>query len=318
MRALLLGLSLAWPAAAGAYPSDDLLREHLWNEVRGLPASERPKIGLALSGGSVRALAHIGVLRILDDAGFPVDVVSGVSMGAIVGSGYAAGLPPEKLAGFQTAIAAEARQLFSKRRLFQLMLADSLLPTSSIERIVIEQLGEKRFDELPKPFACAAMDIRTGEKIIFRDGPLAPAVRASASLPGLFKPFLYRHRYLSDGGVVDYIPVDLARLLGAQWVLASVAENDYSRAMPSNVLNTLAQVIDIRGALLAEQQRKDADFVIDVKFGDVDFMAFDRAEEMVETGVISAGKRLEAAQESLILRTLPVLWRRWTAQGAQK
>jgi len=317
VSALALALFLPLPAAAASH-SDDLLREHLWNAVRQLPPSKRPKVGLALSAGSVRALAHIGVLQVLDDAGFPVDVVAGTSMGAIVGAAYAAGLPSDRLLGFEKAVAEEGRRLLRKARLFQLILAESLIPATSIERIIREQLGEKRFDQLSKPFACAAMDIRTGEKIIFRDGPVAPAVRASASLPGLFKPLLYRHRYLCDGGVVDYVPVDLARLLGAEWVLASVTENDYTRSAPSNVFNTLSQVIDIRGALLAEQQLKDANFVVNVRFGNVNFMDFDRAEEMVELGAVAASRDIEAAREGLILHSLPQLWRTWTAKEPRK
>lgn len=316
LLASLLALLLA-PLCARAASPDALLREHLWTEFSRLPSAERPKVGLALSAGSVRGLAHVGVIQVLEDAGFPVDVVAGASMGAIVGSVYASGQPVEQLLRFQKAVSAEAQRLFSRRRLLSLMIADSLLPTQTIEGVIEAQIGDIRFDQLSKPFSCAAMDLRTGEKVIFRDGPLAPAVRASASLPGLFKPLLYRHRYLTDGGVVDYIPADLARLLGAEWVLSSVTANDYTRTTPTSVYHTLAQVIDIRGALLADQQRKDSDFIIDVEFGDVNFMDFRRSEEMVETGVLAARKALEPAREKLILHSLPRLWKRWAPEGAR-
>jgi NTE family protein len=311
--ALLLTLAAPLPlrAAAGASADDDLLRDHLWTQVRALPKGERPAVGLALSAGAVRGSAHIGVIQVLEEAGFPIDVVSGTSMGAIVGAVYAAGQPLDKLAGFSRALAAEATTLLSRARILSLMLTDSLISSKGIVSLLHEQIGDRRFDELTKPFACVAMDLRTGEKIVFRDGPLAPAVQASMGMPGIFKPVLYRHRYLVDGGVVDYVPVDLARSLGADWVLASVTENDYMRANPTSSLLALEQVIDIRGALLSNQQRREADAAIDVEFGDVGFLDFSRAEEMVERGVKAAKSQLPQAQESLILSTLPRLMERW-------
>jgi NTE family protein len=313
MRAAAALLAICF-SAAGAVPksSDDILREHLWDCVRRLPPGERPKVGLVLSAGSVRGLAHVGVLQVLDDSGFPVDAVAGASMGAIVGSVYAGGLPPAFLDAFEKALAKGARKLLSNARILRLIISEDLIPTESIESLISDFIGEKRFDQLPKPFACVAMDIRTGEKIVMQEGPLAPAVRASMSIPGLFKPMPYRHRLLVDGGVVDYIPTDLVRLLGAQWVLASVTDNDFTRTSPSNILQTLTQVIDIRGGLLSRSQRRDADFVIDVKFDDVNFLDFDRADEMAETGALAAKQALPRAKEKFIFACLPSLWKLWT------
>lgn len=312
MRAAILSLLLAAPAAAAPDTSPDaILREHLWAQLKALPASERPKVGLALSGGGVRGLAHVGVITALQDAGFPIDAVSGTSMGAIVGAFHAAGMPPDRLWEIHKGIQSSAAGTLSRFRLLRLMVSDSLLSTKQLEQVIDEEIGQKRFDQIPIPFACVAMDIRTGEKIIFREGPLAPAVRASMNLPGLFKPVLYRHRYLVDGGVVDYIPIDAAKLLGAEWVIASVTEGDYSKSVPTSVLLNLQQVIDIRGALLSRQQRKEADLVIEPAVGDAHFLDFDRGPEMTEKGVLAAKKAIPGAQESLILRALPRLTRRW-------
>ena len=133
------------------------------------------------------------------------------------------------------------------------------------------------------------------------------------SMPGLFRPVLYRHRYLVDGGVVDYIPVDAAKLLGAEWVIASVTEGDFSKALPANVLQSLVQVIDIRGALLSRQQRREADIVIEPDVGDIRYYDIDRSREAMEKGMLAAKTGIRAAKESLILFTLPRLWKRWTA-----
>ncbi len=174
-------------------------------------------------------------------------------------------------------------------------------------------LGAMRFDQTKKPFACVSMDVYTGEAIIFKEGDLASAVRASMNLPGIFQPLEYRHRFLVDGGVVDYIPVDVARLLGAQWTLASVTENDYTATRPKSVLDSLEQVIDIRGAYLSREQRKQADFVIEPPVGDIGMLEQKRIPEALEKGVIAAAKRLTAAEESLILASIPLLAADWDA-----
>ena len=158
------------------------------------------------------------------------------------------------------------------------------------------------------------MDVYTGEAIIFRDGELAPAVHASMNIPGFFQPLEYRHRYLVDGGVVDYIPTDAARLLGAEWTIASVTENDYTAARPRNVLESLEQVIDIRGSFLSREQRKRANFLIEPPvhgIGGIGILDDSRVAEAMEKGVIAAAASLIAAKESLILASLHKLASGW-------
>ncbi|MFH1726139.1 MAG: patatin-like phospholipase family protein [Elusimicrobiota bacterium] len=310
-----LALFLAVVAEAEAAPyidSDSLLREHLWQQVRDLPAGERPKVGLVLSAGAVRGLAHIGVIHVLEDAGFPIDVVVGTSMGAVVGALYAGGAGAGRLWEIGTSIRLNTGSDLGKFRLFQLLINDSLLSTKNMEAFLQASIGDKRFDQIPKPFACVAMDLRTGEKVVFRDGPLAPAVRASASVPGVFEPVQYRHRYLVDGGVIDYIPVDAAKLLGAEWILASVTEGDFSKSLPTNVLLSLMQVIDIRGAMLSRQQRREADVLIEPDVGDIRSYDVDRIREAIEKGMEAAKRGIPEAKESLIIFSLPRLWKRWT------
>lgn len=312
--ALALAAALAaLPAAARDNPSDRMLREHLFGEVKRLPPGERPVVGLALSAGAVRGLAHIGVWQVLEDAGFPVDVVAGTSMGAFVASFVAAGLPASRMREVGSAVTLGSGSDYSNARLVSLLLTDSLLDSSEMEQVLKGAIGERTFDQLQRPFACVAMDIRTGEKVIFRDGPVAPAVRASANLPGIFKPVPYRHRWLVDGGVVDYIPVDAARLLGADWVLASVTEGDFTYTNPKNVLMTLMQVTDIRGSILSRQQRREADALIEPLVGDVDFYETARIPEVISKGMEAGARGLFAAQEGLAVYAMPRLWRRWSA-----
>ncbi|MDE2512262.1 MAG: patatin-like phospholipase family protein, partial [Elusimicrobia bacterium] len=240
----LLALAAARPAAAALdLSADALLRDHLWRAVRAAPPDRRPKVGLVLSAGSLRGTAHVGVITVLESAGFPIDVVAGTSMGAVVGSMYAGGLTVPQLWATALSVKVDSGNNLSGRRLISLLLFDKLLSSEKTELAIRKAIGDLRFDQMKKPFACVSMDVYTGEAIIFRDGDVATAVRASMNLPGIFQPLEYRHRYLVDGGVVDYIPVDAARLLGAEWTIASITENDYTAARPKSVLDSLEQVI---------------------------------------------------------------------------
>lgn len=303
---ILLAAALLSPAAAyaqqGPAESDDaILREALWTRLASSKPPARPSVGLALSGGGARGFAHAGVLEALEYAGFPLDYVSGTSMGSVIGALYAAGTPVEEIWEFgREAGKMQIAKDFKSIRAIQLLLADKLLTPVRINKFIEARLGGKNFEDLRTPFACSAMDLRTGEKIIFTEGPLDTAVRASVNLPGIFEPVHYRHRYLVDGGVVDFIPIGAARGLGADWVLASVTGTASGR-MPENVLMSLLQVIDIRGSLLAEAAEKEAGFVIKPAVGEIGVADFDRCGEAGETGLIEASRRIDEAREALLL-----------------
>ncbi|MFI5346156.1 MAG: patatin-like phospholipase family protein [Elusimicrobiota bacterium] len=316
---LLLALTFARPAAAAMdLSADALLRDHLWREVRTASPDRRPKVGLVLSAGSLRGTAHVGVITVLESAGFPIDVVAGTSMGAVVGSMYAGGLTVPQLWANALAVKVDSGNDLSSRRLISLVLFDKLLSSEKTEIAIRKAVGDVTFDRMKKPFACVSMDVYTGEAIIFRDGPVAVAVRASMNLPGIFAPLEYRHRYLVDGGVVDYIPVDAARLLGAEWTLASITENDYTAARPKSVLDSLEQVIDIRGSYLSREQRKQANFLIEPQVGDIGMFEDSRVQEAIEKGVIAASKKIDGAKQSLILASIPRLAPAWEPAEAKK
>jgi len=279
---------------------DDILRGALWSRLVLSKPPARPRVGLALSGGGARGFAHAGVIEALEYAGFPVDVVSGTSMGAVVGSLYANGSNAGEIWKFaMEAAQSKVSRDFRAIRLLRLLRADKLINPTYIERFIDGHFGRLSFEKLKLPFACVAMDFRTGEKIIFTEGDLAPAVRASVNLPGIFAPVQYRHRYLVDGGVVDFIPIDAARGLGADWVLASITEN-LPGEMPENVLLSLLQVIDIRGSMLSRNMEKDADFLIKPLVTDIQVADFEKCAQAGNVGVIEASKRIEKAEESLL------------------
>lgn len=309
-RAALASLVLlaSVPARAAVdLSADAVLRDHLFRAVVEKPRGKRPTTAIVLSAGSLRATAHVGVLTALTDAGFPIDAVAGTSMGAVIGSLYASGKPIPWLWEMAKGLKVDSGNNLNTFSLLRYILADKLLSSEKTERTLRAYLGDSRFEQLPKPFACVAMDLHSGEAIVFREGPVAPAVRASMNLPGIFEPVEYRHRFLVDGGVVDYVPVDAAKLLGAQWIYASVTEPDYTRTKPKNVLQALERVIDIRGSLLSRQQRSQADFVIEPPVGDIGLAETERVLEAVGKGLMSAYRTLPAAKDSLILKSMAAL-----------
>ncbi len=303
---LLLALSAACPAFSQQSASDDeILREVLWSKLVNAKPPERPSVGLALSGGGARGFAHVGVLETLHYAGFPVDYISGTSMGSVIGALYASGMKIDGLWDFgREASGRSVSRDFSRIKLFSLLITDKLITPTHITGFIETNLGGYTFEKLKTPFACVAMDFRTGEKIVFTDGPLAIAVRASVNLPGIFAPLEYRHRYLVDGGVVDFLPVDAARQLGAEWVLASSADN-VAGEMPENVLSALLQVIDIRGSMLARAEEQEADFLFKSTFQGVKVADFNKCIEAGEAGVAEASKRLDGAKEALLIYSSP-------------
>ncbi len=306
LRAAALTALLCLPSSAGASSADRreaLIRDILWEELVRLPAGERPVVGVALSGGGARGFAHTGVLEALLYAGFPIDRVSGTSMGSVIGAFYASGMPMSGIWDFgrRTSELKLAKD-FGGLSLLKLMLTEKPISPKYITQVIEDNLGGRYFSDLKIPFACVAMDFRTGEKIVFDEGPLSIAVRASVNLPGIFAPVEYRHRYLVDGGVVDFIPIDAARAIGAEWVLASVTENSVDE-MPSNVLPSLLQVIDIRGSILAASQEKEADFVVKPSAGGIKVADFERCAEAGELGRAAAWEAMDRARSSYILRS---------------
>ncbi|MBI4248644.1 MAG: patatin-like phospholipase family protein [Elusimicrobia bacterium] len=311
-------LSAAAPSfaatAEGIESEDQLFAEFLWEELKELPAGRRPEIGLVLSGGGARAVAHVGVIKILEREGFPVDLVTGTSMGALLGALYAAETPFATLDAFARNMQISSGVDLNALSVLRLIISDRLLSTKKIETLVNQYIGDTTFDALKKPFACVAMDIKTGERIVFRSGPVAPAVRASVNVPGLFEPVLYRHRLLVDGGVVDYVPAKLAGEMGADWVLASVTEGDFTRSTLPNVLMTLEQVIDIGGSLLVKEALQYANFVITPKVGDMRNYEFGRAHGTVDLGIQAANASIEPAKRNLLRFSMPFLMKKWSAR----
>lgn len=289
-------------ASIQAYDPDQIARDYLWHKTINLPYEKRPKVGLALSAGGARGFAHVGVIRVLKDSGLPIDCISGTSAGALIGAFYGAGYPLEKLweLAENIEIRLKTKDLL-KLTILKVILTNKLASSEEIEELIKQAIGDKSFEDLKIPFSCSAMDIKTGERIIFDSGKVAIAVRASMNLPGIFKPVVYRHRYLVDGGVIDYLPIDSVKSLCCDWTLASVTKGDFSTRSPRSVLSYYLQVIDIRGSLLIENELRKANFAIRPDVGNIGGVDLAQIHLAGESGVRQAYEDLNAAKKSYIL-----------------
>jgi len=185
------------------------------SKTTGSNAARRPKVGLALGSGSARGLAHVGVIRAIEDAGIEVDFIAGTSMGALIGAIHAAGKLDELEATFRT---------FDWKRtasFFDVVLPKSgLLDGARISELARAHIRADSIETLPKAFAAVATDILSGEEVTISSGDVIEAVRASISVPGIFTPVRSNGHVLVDGGLTNPVPVSVARAMGADIVIA--------------------------------------------------------------------------------------------------
>ena len=179
------------------------------------------KIGLALGSGSAKGWAHIGVIKALTEAGIHIDYVAGTSIGAVVGSVYASG----RIATLEDV----ALQLDWKKvvNLLDIVFPKSgIIDGNKITEFIREQVKTKTIEELPLPFAAVSTDLATGREVVIREGDIIEAVRASASVPGVFTPISKAGMFLLDGGLVNPVPVSVVREMGADFVIAVDLNHD--------------------------------------------------------------------------------------------
>ena len=221
------------------------------------------RVGLALGSGGMRGMAHIGVLQVLEEAGIPIDLVSGASVGAFFGAAYAAGMDLYALGMFAEALA--RRDVLDVPRPF----SDGLLSGNKFLRLCRIVTDDRTFSETLVPFWCSAVDLHTGETCYLHEGSLSKAVRASISIPGLLRPVRIGERTFIDGGTVEEIPIDVLRAHGADIVIAvDLSIGPVLRIRRANVRRVLFRSVDIMRAAMNRLTPKRADVLIrpDVSF----------------------------------------------------
>ncbi len=199
-----------------------------------------PKLGLALSGGATHGAAHIGILQVFEREGIRPDFVAGTSAGALVGSAYCAGVPLDELEKLFVSMDWPTLVKISLKKPL------ALFDTQPMEEFIKKHMGDCEFKDLELPFAAICCDIVTGERIVIDKGPVAPAVRASAAIPGLFSPVEIGDRLLVDGGVVDNLPVEQVRAMGAKFVIGcDVSSRGKTIKRPENPFENIMAMINI-------------------------------------------------------------------------
>jgi NTE family protein len=312
-------------------------------------SAARPRIGLVLGGGGAKGAAHIGVLRVLDEMHIPVDCVTGTSMGALVGGTFASGLPPEQIEKAVLAInwsrTVGTEGLRDRTPIHRklagitytnsldlgikdgsLTTASGLLKTQDIEDVIRGLVANARytndFDDLPIPFRAVATDMLAGEMVVLDSGDLSVAMRASMAVPGAFSPVVLGERVLSDGGMMRNLPVDIARNLCADVVIAvSLASPPPKAADFSSALTLAGRSLDVM--IDANQKSQiatltDRDVSIVVPMGDIGSAAFDRVPDAVPLGREAALKMKDQLSRLALPEDQYLAWRESvTREGAK-
>lgn len=237
----------------------------------------KPRIGLALGGGAAKGFAHIGVIKMLEASGIHPDVVSGTSAGSVVGVLYASGM--DAFALQQTAFSLDEGKIRDVR-----FFSGGMVQGQKLQDYVNELIRQQPIEKLRMPFAAVATQLETGERAIFIKGNAGQAVRASSSIPGVFEPVEIAGKHFVDGGVVSPVPVDAARQLGADIVIAVDISARPDGSNPGNMVGIVGQSITIMGRKLAEQELSRADIVIRPKVGQIGPTDFDQKNVAILEG----------------------------------
>lgn len=238
----------------------------------------RPKIGYALSGGAVRGAAHLGFLSVFEEAGIRPDVIAGTSAGAIVGAGYAAGVPVERMS--QMARACTWRDVTGAPRMHPMSVFTTTPLSSWIERAI----GDLTFEDLEIPLATVTCNIVEGTRVVLKTGSVVEAAIASAAVPGLFAPVEREDMLLVDGGILENLPVSVARILGADVVVAvDVSSSLRAPSRPQNIRDVMACTLSIVASTNLGS-RQEAEFLVRPKTEEFSPWDFGRVQEIIDAG----------------------------------
>ncbi|CCQ92375.1 Uncharacterized NTE family protein YlbK [[Clostridium] ultunense Esp] len=246
----------------------------------------RPKIGLALGSGGVRGYAHIGVLKVFEENGIPIDYVVGSSMGSIVSVLYANRINLDHLS--RLAIYLKKKHLFdySVPRL-------GFIKGEKIKEMVRLLTQRKKLEDLYIPTAVVATDLTRGERFVFREGPIDEAVRASIAIPGIFEPVQMGDRLLVDGGVIERVPVPTAREMGADLVIGVDVSHRSVNRRARSIFEVIMQTIDIMDREIFMNRASGADLLIRPNVGHFDTTSFERVEEIIQEGERAAREKIK-------------------------
>ena len=257
------------------------------NQTRGTKT-----VGLALGGGVVRGLAHIGVLTVLEQEGIPINLVAGSSVGSVIGAAYSAGIKLDRLVEF-------SRQINWLRIASPVWPVRGLVSFQRLERLLIGEIGDVTFADLKLPYAAVATDLHTGEMVAINYGRVAPAVRASCSVPGIVEPALIDGRVLVDGNYSNSTPVSVVREMGAEYVIGvdifTPTLRDYLGPIGYAIAGFEILVQAAGGGIAT------ADCLISPDLKGKTYLRFSKREQLLELGKEAAREKLPTILEALNL-----------------
>ncbi|WP_017727188.1 patatin-like phospholipase family protein [Halalkalibacterium ligniniphilum] len=254
--------------------------------------SQQPKIGLALGSGGARGYAHLGVLRVLESEGIPIDYMAGSSMGALVAALYGAGHSVQNLIQFT--------KKFKRKYYIDFTVPKMGFVAGKRVKELIRALGKgKSIDELRPPVAIVATDLLKGERVIFREGDLATAVRASIAIPGVFVPEKWNGRLLVDGGVIDRVPVSVVKEMGADLTIAVDVSFFREEPIITTIYDVMIQSMDIMARELIRNQEIDCSVMIRPIVEQSKTLDFVAVERLIEQGEEAAYQKIDMIKHEI-------------------
>jgi NTE family protein len=255
----------------------------------------KPKIALVLGGGAARGFAHVGVIRALEQEKIPIDMVVGTSVGGLIGAIYASDLSSFDLEW--TAFQLEKDDIFDFGVL-NAVTGMGFAKGDKLESWVKGHIKTANIENLKIPFAAVATDLNWGYKVVLDSGSVARAIRASAAIPGVFQPVQHQGKILVDGGVVDNIPISVAKAKGADIVIAVDISGNVGNPNITNLLGVSLQATNIMFALNVEQSKKAADVLITpAGIGDIGMLDFTQKKRCMLAGIEATKQSMPALRK---------------------
>jgi NTE family protein len=242
---------------------------------------DRPKIGVALGGGFARGIAHIGVLRILEEYEIPVDFIAGTSVGALIAATYASGTPLDEMErqGNETRFRDFGRWTLSRM---------GMASNERLEDFLHKFTPASTFDEMKIPLSIVATDLIEGKSVYFTEGNIGPALRASCAYPGLFLPVHHRGRVLVDGFLTETVPAPAVRRLGAELVISVHLEPGLIESGPRNTIEIISRSFSIIQAAASQPWRDATDVLIEPDVHHILWDEFAKTPQLVAAGESAA------------------------------
>ncbi|HEY5993298.1 MAG TPA: patatin-like phospholipase family protein [Gallionellaceae bacterium] len=263
-----------------------------------IPASNlpKPKIALVLGGGAARGFAHIGVIRALEQEKIPVDMVVGTSVGSLIGALYASN--PNSFELEWTAFKLEKDDLFDYK-ILGAITGMGVVKGDKLESFVQGKIPQANIENLKLPFAAVATDLNRGTRVVLDRGPVSIAVHASSAIPGVFEPVVYQGKLLVDGGVMENIPISVAREKGADIVIAVDISENVANFNITNLVDVTMQAVNIMFDENVKNKKKDADILISPAVGDISMLDFTQKKRSMQAGMDATQKAMPEIRKKI-------------------